>query len=293
MQKNIIERCEDAISSLKQEIMELREQYKENKREIAFLSSANVKNSLVSIHGESSSDDGTKMMKNMKTKLVHFEMEIQLFKTITGIEFTRYLKKTENKTVKQVLYSHKLEGQCQLFSFEMEFKTLESQSEGRTCCDVTHVSINMDCKEHSELRKLVSMTEKSMNLLGFFRSLSTFTDWYEYRKRTFIQFKEKYPLAVGLPLGSSADYMVLMSTSLPGCEILLVWKITINEEGAVIPVLDLLPKIPEQATALDKTGVLENAAQGFKTLLQVFGIQGSIDNIIQSFCLTKVSDQRL
>uniref|UniRef100_A0A8C5QZC4 Uncharacterized protein n=1 Tax=Leptobrachium leishanense TaxID=445787 RepID=A0A8C5QZC4_9ANUR len=29
-------------------------------------------------------------------------------------------------------------------------------------------------------------------------------------------------------------------------ELLLVWKIEIDEKGAVIPILDLLPKIPEQ-----------------------------------------------
>ncbi|KAM4021536.1 centromere protein P-like [Anomaloglossus baeobatrachus] len=84
--------------------------------------------------------------------------------------------------------------------------------------------------------------------------------------------------------------MVLMNPDLPGCELILVWKITINEDGSVIPVLDLLPKIPEQARALDKTGVVENAAENFKTLLQAFGLLGTIDNLIHSFCKTRGND---
>ncbi|XP_063796789.1 centromere protein P isoform X2 [Pseudophryne corroboree] len=287
--ENKIEKCDHLISSLTQEIVELNERYRENTREIAFHSSAYVKKTLLSFQGTSSNDADAEDGKTTQTKPAHYEMEIQFFKAITGIEFTKYCKKTEHKTDTEVLYNHKLAGLCRSFSYEMEFKTLESESEGRHCCNVTYVSIHMDCKKHSDLLKLVSSTEKSMNLLGFFCSLSKYAEWYEYRKSTFTQIKEKYPLAVGLPLGSCADCLVLMNPELPGFELMLVWKITINGEGAVIPVLDLLPHVPEQA-ALDKTGVLESAALGFKTLLQVFGIQGSIENIIQSFCLTKASD---
>ncbi|XP_040262978.1 centromere protein P [Bufo bufo] len=286
MQKNIIERCEDAVSSLKQEIQELKEQYEENQREIAFLSGANIKKALESFYGKRISDDSTNM-RTVQAKLAQCEHEIQIFKMITGLELTKYLKKTGDKTEKGILYSHKLAGQCGFLPFEMEFRTLEVQT-GR--CEVIHINIHMDCKENSDLINLVSRTQKSLNLLGFFRSLSTFTEWCEYRQSTFSHFKDKYPLAVGLPMGPSADYMVLMNPALPGCELLLVWKITINEDGSVTPVLDLLPKIPEQATALDKTGVVEDAAVNFKTLLQAFGLQATIENIIQSFCMKKASN---
>lgn len=203
------------------------------------------------------------------------------------MELAKYLKKTESKTEKGTIYSHKLVGHCRYLSFQVEFKTLDVQT-GR--CEVIHINIQMDGKENSDLIKLVSRTQKSLNLLGFFRTLSAFTEWSEYRQSTFSQFKDKYPLAVGLPLGSSADYMVLTNPDLPGCKLILVWKITINEDGSVTPVLDLLPKIPEQATALDKTGVLNNVAADFKTLLRAFGLQASIENIIQSFCMKRGSD---
>ncbi|XP_073500434.1 centromere protein P [Phyllobates terribilis] len=287
MQENIIERCDDAISSLKQEIQELKGQYEENKREIIFLSSANIRKALDTFHLKSSNDDGTNL-KNMEAKFVNCEHEIQFFETVIGIEITRYLKKTENKTEDGTIYRHKLVGHCSFLPFEIEFKTLDAQETKR--CEVIQLSIHMDCEENSDLLNLISRTHKSRNLLGFFRTLSTFTDWCEYRQRTFSSFKAKYPLAVGLPLGSSADYMVLMNPDLPGCEWIFVWKITINEDGSVTPVLDLLPKIPKQAKAVDKTGVVENAAVNFKSLLQAFGLQATIENIIQTFCMKRGSD---
>ncbi|KAG8556432.1 hypothetical protein GDO81_018075 [Engystomops pustulosus] len=105
-----------------------------------------------------------------------------------------------------------------------------------------------------------------------------------------LSHEDTYPLAVGLALGSTADYMVLMNPDLPGCELILVWKIEINEDGSVTPVLDLLPKIPEQAITLDKTGLVEKAGISFKTLLKTFGLQATIENIIHSFCLKKSNE---
>ncbi|KAM4022736.1 centromere protein P-like isoform 1-T2 [Anomaloglossus baeobatrachus] len=287
MQRNIIERCDDEISSLKQEIQELKEQYRENRREITFLSSADIRKALDSFDVEESNDDGTSA-KNMQAKLAICEDEIQYFESLFGIEFTRYLKKTENKTEKGIVYSHKVLGDCSFLPFEMEFKTLDVQEPKR--CEVIDLHIHMDCKENLELLKLISRAHTSRNLLGFFHTLSTYTHWCKYRQYTFSHFKNKYPLAVALPLGTTAEYMVLMNPDLPGCELILVWKITINEDGSVIPVLDLLPKIPEQARALDKTGVVENAAENFKSLLQAFGLLGTIDNLIHSFCKKRGSD---
>ncbi|XP_071984364.1 centromere protein P isoform X2 [Engystomops pustulosus] len=285
MEENLIERCEDAITSLKQELEELQEQYKENQREIVFLSSTNINQGLESFYGKNISDDPN--MRTIQTNLVHREQEIRFFNTVNGIELTKYLKKTESKSEEGTIFNHKLVGCCHFLSFELEFKTLEEKTKR---CEVIHLKIFMDCDWNSDLKELVSRAQKSLNLLGFFRTLSAFTEWCEYRKSTFSQFKDTYPLAVGLPLGSTADYMVLMNPDLPGCELILVWKIEINEDGSVTPVLDLLPKIPEQAITLDKTGLVEKAGISFKTLLKTFGLQATIENIIHSFCLKKSNE---
>lgn len=283
----VMERCEDAISSLKQEIAALKEEYKENEKNIAALSTASVKNCFGTFQEDSRECIAT-VTKNVNTQLAHGEMEMKFFIKTTGIEILQYFKITEKKN-ENVFCNHKLVGRCQFLPFEMTFKTTEYQSEERWSCDVTQVNVHMDCKGDPNLIKLVERTEATMNLQGFFRTLSRYAEWCEFRTKTFSHFKERYPAAVGLPYGSSANYMVLVNPKLPKCEMILVWEITINDRGAVIPILDLLPKLPEEAISVDKTAVLEDAAPAFKSLLQIFGIQGSIENIIHSFCLNKVN----
>ncbi|XP_030062984.1 centromere protein P [Microcaecilia unicolor] len=95
----------------------------------------------------------------------------------------------------------------------------------------------------------------------------------------------KYPENVRLPEGSSANYMVLRNPKLPGCELIVVWKIQVNEEGVVTPVLDLLTKIPEQALRLDEKKVIEKTPLCFQNLLCVFGIECAIDNVLKAFCM--------
>lgn len=289
MSKTIMQRCEDAISSLRQEIATLKEEYKENQSEIATLSTTSVKNSLGPFPEDNRESTFT-VMKNVNTQLAHGQMELKFFRKITGIEILQYFKKTEQGTEKG-FSSHKLVGRCRFLPFEVTFRTTEFQNEDCWLCDVSQVNVHMDCKGNQDLVKLVERTETTRNLPGFFRTLSTYAEWCDFRSKTFAHFKESFPAAVELPYGFSANYMVLVNPELPKCEMILVWEITINERGAVIPVLDLLPKVPEKAIAVDKNAVLEDAATAFKNLLQLFGIQGSIERILHSFCLKKANVQ--
>ncbi|XP_063282552.1 centromere protein P isoform X1 [Pelobates fuscus] len=286
MQNDMIEAYQEEIKALQEEISELKQKYKENEKEVIYLSSVNLKKTLLSYHGKTVADHELKKeMAVMTPDLDHCTNEIQFFNNISGIHFTKYFKKREHKSDNEDLYKHRLIGQCQSLTFQMEFETLNpKQNNGESCCDVTNLNIIMGCGEHSDLSKFISRTEERKSLLAFFRTLSSFAEWGAYRNNIFAQFKEKYPSTIGLPLGSSGEYMVLRNPKLPRCELLLVWKIQIDEEGTVTPVLDLLPKIPEQALALDKLQVIEGAAKGFKNLLQSFGIESSIENIIQVFC---------
>uniref|UniRef100_A0A803T9D8 Uncharacterized protein n=1 Tax=Anolis carolinensis TaxID=28377 RepID=A0A803T9D8_ANOCA len=60
-------------------------------------------------------------------------------------------------------------------------------------------------------------------------------------------WQSKYPEVV-LPEGSSGNYMLLRNKQLPGLELMIVWKIRVDEEGNVTPALDLLHKIPQMAS---------------------------------------------
>ncbi|XP_053325594.1 centromere protein P [Spea bombifrons] len=286
MQNNMTEMYQEEIASLQEEILELTQKYKDNQKEVAFLSRTNLKKALLSYRGKEITDGERKHDSAVtKPELSHYESEVQFFNKICGTEFTKYFKKREHKSENEVLYKHRLLGRCQSLSFQLEFQTLDSKVQESGSCEVTDLNIILGCRENSSLSKFVSRTEERKSLVLFFRTLSSFAEWCEYRKQTFVRFKEKYPSAVGLPLGSSGEYVALRNPKLPGCELLLVWKIEIDEEGAVLPVLDLLPKMPDQALALDKMKVIEEAATGFRNLLQAFGIESSIENIIRVFCL--------
>uniref|UniRef100_A0A8C5RJ71 Uncharacterized protein n=1 Tax=Laticauda laticaudata TaxID=8630 RepID=A0A8C5RJ71_LATLA len=63
-------------------------------------------------------------------------------------------------------------------------------------------------------------------------------------------------------------------------ELMIVWKIQVDEKGNIIPVLDLLNKIPLQGTLANKFA--SDAPQGFRSLLHMVGIQASIETVINS-----------
>ncbi|XP_076994970.1 centromere protein P isoform X2 [Tamandua tetradactyla] len=214
---------------------------------------------------------------------------------ITGINIRNYTKETEDLTstemternIKKVLQKHRLSGNCCKVTFQLEFQVLEIQNEESFSSVVTDLNIIMEPTEYSELGEFVSRAEERKDLFMFFRSLHFFVEWYEYRKRTFKHFKEKYPNVVQLSEGASSSCMGLRSTSQPGFELVIVWRIHIDEEGKVLPKLDLLTKIPQQALQLDRKRVTESAPRSFRTLLGVLGIEASLESLIKSLCMEK------
>uniref|UniRef100_A0A8C9EXC8 Centromere protein P n=1 Tax=Pavo cristatus TaxID=9049 RepID=A0A8C9EXC8_PAVCR len=96
----------------------------------------------------------------------------------------------------------------------------------------------------------------------------------------------KYPNIVTLPEGQEGDHIVLRNPQLPGFELMVVWKMHINEEGTTTPVLDLLPKVAEQALK-QKKAAIEDAPTCFRSMLLLFGIETAIENLIQVVGLEK------
>ncbi|XP_063204181.1 centromere protein P isoform X1 [Chroicocephalus ridibundus] len=122
------------------------------------------------------------------------------------------------------------------------------------------------------------------NLLTFFRSLSSYAEWCEHRRCTFLHFKSKYPDVVSLPEGLLGDYITLRNPKPSGFELMVVWKIHIDEEGRTTPVLDLLTKVPEQVLE-QKMATVENAPARFRSMLILLGIEAAIENLIKAVAL--------
>ncbi|XP_045431007.1 centromere protein P isoform X2 [Pipistrellus kuhlii] len=126
--------------------------------------------------------------------------------------------------------------------------------------------------------------EERRDLFMFFRSLHFFVEWCEYRKRTFKHFKEKYPAAVRLPEGASSSCMHIRSTSQPGFELVIVWQMHIDEEGQVLPKLDLLTQVPQRALELDQEGAVAAAPRSFRALLGALGVEAALDSLLRLLC---------
>ncbi|XP_006161522.1 centromere protein P [Tupaia chinensis] len=235
---------------------------------------------------------GWESSEDLRSQLGHLESELSFLSTLTGINIRNYSKKTEDltstemtdKSVKKVLQRHRLSGNCHMVTFQLEFQILEIQNVESSSSVITDLNIIMEPTEYSELGEFVSRAEERRDLFMFFRSLHFFVEWYEYRKRTFKHFKEKYPAVVHLPEGAASRCLGIRSTSQPGFELVIVWRIQTDSEGKVVPKLDLLTKVPQQALELDKSGVIDAAPLSFRTLLGVLGIEAALESLIQLLC---------
>uniref|UniRef100_F6ZDH0 Centromere protein P n=1 Tax=Equus caballus TaxID=9796 RepID=F6ZDH0_HORSE len=270
-----------------------------------------------------SDSEGWESSKDLRSHLGHLESEILFLSTLTGIKIRNYSKKTKDltstemteKSIKKVLQRHRLSGNCHMITFQLEFQILEIQNKKSLSSVITDLNIIMEPTEYSELSEFVSRAEERRDLFMFFRSLRFFVEWCEYPAQHFtssdpgrghgtthqamlrrcptchnwkdLQLKniqEKYPEAVHLAEGAASSCMGVRSASQPGFEVVIVWRIQIDDEGKVLPKLDLLTQVPQRVLELDKNRVIETAPLGFRNLLGVLGIEATLESLIKLLC---------
>ncbi|KAM9098797.1 centromere protein P [Sarcophilus harrisii] len=226
----------------------------------------------------------------LEAQLGGLESGLSFLSEVTGIRITHYsMTRAElpggtegaQESGPRILRKGRLAGDCRDVTFHLEFQLLETQGEENPSAAITELSIILEPLEYSELSRFVARTEEKRDLFGFFRSLHFFLEWCEYRKRTFQYFKEKHGAVVQLPGGPAGDSMGLQSLRVPGFELLVVWTVHIDEDGQVLPRLDLLTKVPEPALALDSRKVVERAPRCFRTLLQLLGVEAAVASLVR------------
>uniref|UniRef100_A0A663MKM1 Centromere protein P n=1 Tax=Athene cunicularia TaxID=194338 RepID=A0A663MKM1_ATHCN len=279
MDNSICQVYEDKIQSLEEEIKLLTEKYEDYQQESTFYSDEEILMSKKSFQREFwRPSQGYEYLPDLRDQLESLEMDLSFIMKFTGIHFTSHFKKTVEKTRNRTVWKHRLSGNCHSLSFQVEFQLLEVQNKENVSVVVSDLSVLMSCGGDSYVSKFVSSIEEHGNLLQFFRSLSSYAEWYEHRRCTFLHFKAKYPNFVALPEGLLGHYIILRnpkpSGQLP------------NEEGRITPLLDLLTKVPEQVLAW-KMAAIENAPTGFRSMLLLFGIEAAIENLIKVVSLGK------
>ncbi|NXA68400.1 CENPP protein, partial [Mohoua ochrocephala] len=281
MDKSVCQPYVDEIRALEEEIRLLTEKYEDIRQESTFFSDEEILKSIKSFQGETQGEaKGHESPSDLKAQLESLETDLSFLTTFTGFQFTSHSKKTVEKTRNKTVQKHRLSGKCHSLSFQLEFQLLEMQNNEKVSAVVSDLSIIMESREDADVSKFVSSTEERGSLLTFFRSLSTYAEWYEHRRRTFLHFKAKYPDIVTVPEGLLGDFIILRNPKVSGFELMVVWKIHLDEEGTTTPVLDLLPKVPEQVLEQRMAGV-ESIPGSFRSALRLFGIEAAIENLIK------------
>ncbi|NXK13754.1 CENPP protein, partial [Herpetotheres cachinnans] len=186
MDNSIFQVYEDEIQSLEEEIKLLAEKYEDSQQESTFFSDEEI---LMSIKSYQTEIKGHEFPSNLKAELETLETDLSFLMKFTGIQFTNHSKKTVEKTRNRTVQKHRLSGNCHSLSFQLEFQLLEMQNKENVSVVINDLSIVMESGENSDVSKFVSSTEESGNLLTFFRSFSSYAEWYEHRRCTFLHFK--------------------------------------------------------------------------------------------------------
>ncbi|NXP93471.1 CENPP protein, partial [Passerina amoena] len=281
MDEDDFQAYENEIQALEEEIRLLTEKYEDMRQESTCFSEEETLKAIKSLQGENRGETkGHESPSDLKAQLESLETNLSFLEEFTGFHFTSHSKKTVEKTQNKTVQKHRLSGKCHSLPFQLEFQLLEMQNDEEVSAVVRDLSIKMESREDSDVSKFVSRTEEHGDLLTFFRSLSTYAEWHEHRRHTFLHFKAKYPDIVTLPEGLLGDFIILRNPKVPGFELMIVWKIHLDEEGTTTPVLDLLPKVPEQVLEQRMRSV-ENIPGSFRSALGLLGIEAAMENLIQ------------
>ncbi|XP_014107061.1 PREDICTED: centromere protein P [Pseudopodoces humilis] len=280
MDESTFQAYEEEIQALEEEIRLLTEKYEDIRQESTFFSEEEILKSIKSFQRETQGETrGHESPSDLKAQLESLETDLSFLMEFTGFHFTSHSKKTVEKTKDRMVQKHRLSGKCYSLSFQLEFQLLEMQNNEKVSAVVSDLSIIMESREDSNVSKFVSSTEERGDLLTFFRSLLTYAEWHEHRRRTFLHFKAKYPDIVTLPEGLLGDFIILKNPKISGFELMIVWKIHLDKEGTTTPVLDLLPKAPKQV--LEQRMSVESIPGRFRSALRLFGIEAAIENLIK------------
>ncbi|NXC45341.1 CENPP protein, partial [Penelope pileata] len=188
MDKSIYQVYEDEIQLLEEEIKLLTEKYEDIQHESTSFSDEEILMSIKLFQREHQGEvHGSPL--DLKAELESLERDLSFIVKFTGIQFTSHSKKTLEKNANRTVQKHRLSGNCRSLPFQLEFQLLEMQNKENVSAVITDLSIIMESGEYSELSKFLSSAEEHGNLLLFFRSLSSYAEWHEHRRCTFLHFK--------------------------------------------------------------------------------------------------------
>ncbi|NWR48027.1 CENPP protein, partial [Regulus satrapa] len=191
MDDNVFQAYEEEIQALEEEIRVLTEECEDTQQESTFYSDEEILKAMYAFKKflDQGETQGHESLSDLKAELETLERDLSFLTAFTGFNFTSHSKKTLEKTRNRTVEKHKVSGKCRSLSFQLEFQLLEMENNEEVSAVVSDLSIIMEPTEDSNMSEFVSRMEESGDLLTFFSSISTYSEWHEHRRRTFLHFK--------------------------------------------------------------------------------------------------------
>ncbi|XP_077385126.1 centromere protein P [Festucalex cinctus] len=274
---------EENIRHLQAEVAKLQCQRQRYREQLTLHSSEPLQDALSLLCGHEPREGAAHMvLSGLREEVEELEKDLQWQSRMNGISLrsctASTLQSSSTKSVQQMCVS----GQCSELEFQVELELSEIKGGERPEKSISSLNVVMCASDLHDFSSFLSGVEESNDLLLFFRTLRTFSDRVDERRRAFQHFQAKYGRVACVPDGCNWSLLTLHHPDLPGCTFVVRWTVDVSKEGEVTAKLDLLTKIPDRALRLFPSRAIGGAGEAFHSLLRLLGPEAALEEVIRA-----------
>ncbi|XP_059185880.1 centromere protein P [Centropristis striata] len=273
---------EDQIQHLQAEVEALQHHQQDNQKDRTLHCGGHLQDAMWYLCGQKKGGGGAEqVVSRLKEEVEELEEDLKLQTQINSISVKSCSTKTLRSSSRELVQQLCISGRCSELVFHVEFQLSELKEGEEAQRTISDLNVVMDTSD-LDLNSFLSGVEETRDLLLLFRTLRTFSDRCDDRRRTFQHFQEKYPSVVSLPGGCRSEVMTLNHPDLPGCVLFIHWSIEVSGGGGVSPKIELQTKIPDEALQLFPSQPVGGAAAAFQSLLRILGAEAAMESVIMA-----------
>ncbi|XP_077430379.1 centromere protein P isoform X1 [Vanacampus margaritifer] len=299
---------EENIRHLQAEVAELQCQCQSYQGELSLHSSEPLQDALSLVCGHEPQEGAHMVLPSLREEVEQMEKDLQWQSRMNGISLRSCTASTLQSRSTNSVQKMRVSGQCSELAFQVEFELSEVKGGERPEKSISSLNVVMGASDLHNFSSFLSGVEESKDLLLFFRTLRTFSDRMDERRRAFQHFqawwekrlsgpgianypftrtlllptKAKYGRVACVPDGCNWSLLTLHHPDLPGCTFLVRWSVGVSKEGEVTPKLDLLTKIPDRALEQFPSQTIGSAGEAFHSLLRLLGPEAALEEVIRA-----------
>ncbi|XP_036067997.1 centromere protein P isoform X2 [Oryzias melastigma] len=277
-----VKMLEGHIEDLRAEIASLQRQKEELNRDSMLHFEGAMLDALLIVGGQTQNRDEETVMFKLKEEVEELEKDLHLQTEMNGISVDDCKIKTLFSSGREWTHQVCVSLQCSQMVLQVDFQITETKVGRGSEKKIVGLNVVLDSDELQNFSGFLSRVEESLDLPLLFRTLRNFSDRCDERSRTFQHFQETFPSVASLPGGCRSEVMVLRRPELPGCVLFIHWAVEISTEGTVVPKINLLTKLPEQALERFPSQPVGGAAEAFQSLLRMLGAEGAVESVLRA-----------